>query len=46
MRQHLEGVYISKTKDIVFSTRLEYTVEYEKQRRGLAEGLRKIHLNG
>jgi len=28
MRQYLDGVYISKTKEIIFSTRLEYTVEY------------------
>ena len=46
MRQYLDGVYVSKTKEIIFSTRLEYTVEYENQRRSLAAGLKQIHLKG
>jgi hypothetical protein len=46
MRQNLEAVYIIRTKQTIFSTRYEYTVDYEKQRRSLAEGLRQIHLKG
>lgn len=46
MRQNLDAVYVTKTKEIIFSTRLEYTVDYEKQRRSLAEGLKQIHLKG
>ena len=44
MRQNLDAVYVSKTKEIIFSTRHGYTVEYENQRRSLAQGLKQIHL--
>lgn len=46
MRQHLEAVYIGKTQEVIFTTRYEYTVDYEKQRRSLAHGLKQIHLQG
>lgn len=46
LRQYLEGIYIGKTKEVVFSTRYEYTVEFEQQRRQLAKGLREVHLAG
>ena len=46
MRQNLDAIYVSKTKEIVFSTRHEYTVAYEHQRRSLAQGLKQIHLGG
>lgn len=46
LRQYLEGIYIGKTREVTFSTRYEYTVEFEKQRRSLAKGLREIHLQG
>jgi hypothetical protein len=46
LRQTLDGVYVSKTKEIIFSTRHEYTIDYENQRRSLAEGLKQIHLKG
>lgn len=36
MRKNLDAIYISKTKEIIFSTRHEYTVEYENTRRSLA----------
>ena len=44
MRQHLEAVYVARTKEVIFSTRFEYTVEYENNKKNLAEGLRKIHV--
>jgi hypothetical protein len=44
MRQRLEAIYIGKTKEIIFSTRYENTIEYENQRKNLAQGLKSIHL--
>lgn len=46
LRQYLEGIYIGRTKEVVFSTRYEYTIEFEQQRRHLAKGLKEIHLAG
>lgn len=46
MRQVLGAVYTVRTKETIFSTRYENTVEYEKQKKQLAEGLKQIHLKG
>ena len=37
---------MGKTKEIVFSTRYEQTIDFENQRKSLAEGLKNIHLQG
>ena len=42
MRQHLEAIYVSKTKEIVFTTRWENTVGMEQQRMGIASDLKKL----
>lgn len=42
MRQNLEGLYISKTKAIIFTTRYERSINENKLKQELAHGLRDV----
>ena len=42
MRQHLEAIYVGKTKEVIFTTRWENTVQAEQHRMGLASELKKL----
>lgn len=46
MRQHLEAIYVAKTKEIIFTTRYENTIEVEKHRMSLASDLKKLRFSG
>lgn len=42
MRQHLEAIYVARTKEIIFTTRYENTIGMEKHRLNLASDLKKL----
>lgn len=42
MTQQIEGIYLAKTKDIVFKTRVKQNKEYQERKKKLAKELMEL----